>query len=508
MNAIPRTDAVSRPALLLVAGRTVGFAVSFAIPVVLARVFGRAEFGTYKQLFLIYATLFGLAQVGMAESLYYFVPRKPEDAGRHVCNALVTLALVGTACLALLYVARAGIAAWLTNAALAGYLPLIAVFLAFTLVSAVFEIVMVSRKEHASAAWVYAGSDLVRTALLVVPAIALWGLHGVLVGAAAFAVLRLAAMLVYLAREFGRDLRVDVALWRSQLAYALPFALAVGVEVVQANFHQYIVASRFDAATFAIYAVGCLQIPLVDLICTSTANVMMVKMGEEAGDGQQRAALALWHDTTCRLASLIFPLAALLLLTARGIIVTLFTSSYLASVPIFMIWCLTILPSAFSVDGVLRVYAQTRFLLVMNVVRLVLIAVLIGWFLSTFGMSGAVLVTLLGTSLVKAAGVARIARIMNVGIGDVLPWGRLAGIATHAGIAAVPAFWISRSVTLPPLVAVVATSAAYAAMFATVWYLSICWERANVLATLTTLSASPGARLQPAVDVSLEAETD
>src|SRR5207244_7017809 len=137
-----------------------------------------------------------------------------------------------------------------------------------------------------------------------------------------------AAMLAYLGREFGRDLRVDVALWRGQLAYALPFALAVGVEVVQANFHQYVVASRFDAATFAIYAVGCLQIPLVDLVCTSTANVMMVRMAEVAGEGQQ-IALTLWHDTTARLASLIFPLAAFLLLTAHSVIVLLFTNTYL-----------------------------------------------------------------------------------------------------------------------------------------------------------------------------------
>ena len=59
-----------------------------------------------------------------------------------------------------------------------------------------------------------------------------------LVGAVVFAALRLVAMLVYLWREFGRDFRVDAALWRSQLAYALPFALAVGMEVVQANLHQ------------------------------------------------------------------------------------------------------------------------------------------------------------------------------------------------------------------------------------------------------------------------------
>ena len=47
----------------------------------LVRTFNQAEFGTYKQLFLIYGTLYGLAQFGMAESLYYFVPRKPQEAG-------------------------------------------------------------------------------------------------------------------------------------------------------------------------------------------------------------------------------------------------------------------------------------------------------------------------------------------------------------------------------------------------------------------------------------------
>jgi O-antigen/teichoic acid export membrane protein len=467
-----RKDAASRPVFLLVAGRTIGFVTSFFIPVVLARLFGRAEFGTYKQLFLIFGTLSGLAQVGMAESLYYFIPRRPDEAGRHLTNVLATLALLALGCAALLYLARTPIAVWMSNPALAGYLPLLAGFLAVTLVSVVFEIVLVSRKEHMAAASVYAGSDLLRTVCLVVPALAIFGLRGVLVGAIVYAVLRLAAMFVYFRREFGQGLQLDRTLWRGQLLYALPFGLAVGVEIVQANLHQYFVASRFNAETFAIYAVGCLQIPLVDLICTSTANVMMVKMAEEAGDSQRQTALALWHDTTCRLATVVFPLAALLLLTARGIIVSLFTVRYLASVPIFMIWCLTILPSALSVDAVLRVYARTRFLLGMNVLRLALIATSIGWFLSTFGLAGAVMVTLLSTSLVKGLGVIQIARLLRVGLGDVLPWRRLATVGIHAGIAAVPAFWVNRAATWPAPATVVATGAVYALTFGAIWWLA------------------------------------
>ena len=233
MNQLFRKDRTLRPALLLVAGRSAGFVASFAIPIVLARTFDPAAFGTYKQLFLIYTTLYGLAQIGAAESLYYFVPRGSGEAGCRVGNALATLALMGALCFGLLYLTRTSIAAWLTNAQIAGYLPLIGVFLAFTLMTAGFEIVMVSRNEHLKAAGTYAASDVARTALFVLPALVFGTLRAVLVGAAAYAALRLGAMLTYLWREFGNELKVNAVLWRDQLAYALPFALAVGIDVVQ-----------------------------------------------------------------------------------------------------------------------------------------------------------------------------------------------------------------------------------------------------------------------------------
>src|SRR5262245_24392393 len=115
MNGIFRKDGISRPALLLVSGRSIGFVASFAIPVVLARTFDQAVFGTYKQLFLVYATFYGLAQLGAAESLYYFVPRRPSEAGRRVCNAVVTLALMGIVSFGVLYAVRGPIAARFDN---------------------------------------------------------------------------------------------------------------------------------------------------------------------------------------------------------------------------------------------------------------------------------------------------------------------------------------------------------------------------------------------------------
>ena len=462
---------ITRPAALLVTGRVVGLVASFGIGIVLARFFAPAVFGTYKQFFLLYGTLYGLAQLGMAESLYYFVPRNAARTPRYVCNALITLAAAGLVCLAALYGWRSQIAARLTNAALADYMVLAGLFLTFMLMSTVLEIVMVSRKKHLMAAVTYACSDIVRTLFFIVPAFLLGSLRAVFIGATAFAAVRLMLLVVALWREYGREFRIDVGLWREQLAYALPFALAVGVEVIQQNYHQYVVASRFDTATFAIYAVGCLQLPLVDMIMTSTVNVMMVGMAEDASHGQ--ATVALWHETICRLAFLMVPLSIFLLVIARDLIVTLYTSTYAASIPIFMVWALTILPSIFAVNAVLRVFAETRFLLVMNVLRLAMVAGLIGWFLSTFGMSGAVLVTLASTLLVNLVGVARIARLLHLSFAETLPWARLAAIFACAAVAALPVLWITRELALRPIVALGMSSAAYAAVYFGLSYLMV-----------------------------------
>jgi O-antigen/teichoic acid export membrane protein len=275
--------------------------------------------------------------------------------------------------------------------------------------------------------------------------------------------------LIVVWREFRSELRVDVPVLRRQLAYALPFALAVGIEVLHLNWHQYAVASRFDAAAFAVYAVGCLQIPVVDLIVTSAVNVMMVEMAG-ARERSLGEALALWHDTIARLSFLIFPIAAFLLLMAHEVIVVLFTSAYEASVPIFMLWSLTILASVLAVDGVLRVFAQTRYLVVQNLVHLLIVAALAGTFLGYFGLVGAVLVTLLATAVVKTIAVARISRLMAVRLSHALPWRRLATAAACAALAGIPTVWITRSASMVPVVTLAVAALTYALGYAALYF--------------------------------------
>ena len=468
MTTAARKDHVTGPAFLLVAGRTVGMIVTFAIMPILARTFSVEDIGSYKAFFLVYFTMYGLAQLGMAESLYYFVPRAAGGVGRYVCNAALTLLATGLACLALLWGFRQPIAGHFSDPALVNLMVLLGLYLTLTLVTTVLEITMISRKQHMSAAITYALSDVGRTAFFIVPALIFVSVRAVLIGAVTYAAVRLAVMLVVVWRQYGRDFRPDLALWRTQLAYALPFALAVGVEVILISYHQYVIGGRFDINVFAIYAVGCTAIPLVDLIMTSTTSVMMVKMAEDSSD--RHAALGLFHETVSRLTFLMMPLSLALVALASPFIITLYTAKFAASVPIFMVWTLTIIPAVFAVDAMLRVYAQTRFLLITNVVRLAFVVALIAWFLGGFGPVGAVLVTLVAAFVGKGLGVMRIARLLQVPVREVLPWAALTRITARAGAAAVPAWLVATLLDSMPPVALVAGGAVYA-----VTYLVLCY---------------------------------
>jgi len=370
----PETDSVFKPALLLMSGRTVAFAATFFIPLVLARVFDPAQFGTYKQLFLIWGTVYYIAQLGMASSLYYFLPRAPRMAGSYVANSLLFLAASGLVCLGALVIAAPKLGRWLSNNELPQYLPWIGLYVFLMMVSMALEVVLISRGRYLWASATYAISDIARGG----------GLHraGAAVPAARVAPERRRDSgrpsgchhTLLLPQGIPRQLQTGWGAAQEPVGVCAPFGLAVVVEILQASLPQYVVSHLFDPATFAIFAVGCLQIPLVDFAASPTSDVMMVKMQERLAKGRTRAVLEIWHDTTWKLALLFLPLAAFLMVDAREIIVFLFTKRYSASAPIFMVWSAMILLASLQVDGVMRVFAQTRFLLVLNLMRLAIIA--------------------------------------------------------------------------------------------------------------------------------------
>src|SRR6185503_17345244 len=128
---------------------------------------------------------------------------------------------------------------------------------------------------------------------------------------AMFAVARLVATWWVLGGQ-ATGKRWDARLFVNQLVYAAPFGLAMTLAIAQQYAHQFAVSAAVSPDLFALYAVGCFQLPLVDLLYTPTSEVLMVKLGELEGAGRGREGVEAFRQASARLCYLLLPMAAFL----------------------------------------------------------------------------------------------------------------------------------------------------------------------------------------------------
>jgi O-antigen/teichoic acid export membrane protein len=451
----------------LVAGRLVSAALTFALPLVLARLLTPEAFGTYKQFFLIISTVLLTGQLGLTQSLYYFLPRGGRERGAYVVQTLTTLTLLGALFGLVLYLVAPLLGRWLGDGSLTTLRAPLGLFGALSVASAPLEGALISEGRIAGAALAYVLTDGARALLLVLGA-RYGGPRGLFWAAVVSGSLRVVALWLLLAARVLPAARPRRALLTSQLAYALPFAGASYLYVAQRYFSQYAVSASFDAATFALFAVASFHMPVVDIVFTPLSEVMMVHIGQAQHAGDPARVWHAWNDTVQRLAQLLFPATATALLFGPTVLPLLFTHKYDGSVPLFMLATLEIPLWILPLDALLRAANETRFIFKFNAARIAFTAALVSGGIALGGLSGAIAGGITSEALARAGMLARGRTFLGVPLSRVLELGALGRTALAALIACVPAYAAERVLSARALPSLVMAGAVYAAAYVVV----------------------------------------
>jgi O-antigen/teichoic acid export membrane protein len=457
-----KSTGILRQAGPLMLGRGGAILLGFALPLVLTRLLPQAEFGTYKQVWLVVTTGYSMLQLGLSQSLYYFVPRKDGRQRAWLTQASVSLVTLGGVCAALLYAARFVLARQFANPELADFALPMALITWLMIAAAPLEISLTAEGRVRTAATVIFLSDAVRVSASIVPLLLGMGLRGFFWAYVLHGAVRFALQCWFFFRR-GPP-RFEWGLMREQLAYALPFGAAVLLDIPQRTFHQWAVGWSVDAAAFAIYAQGCFQVPIINLLYAPISDILQVRLADPSARDQR---LHFFHDANLRLAAVFLPFTAGMVASASLFIPALFTHTYDRSVPIFQVAILLTPLAALPLDGVLRATGHTRYLFRTFFWRLLLTAAFVLAGLNLFGMIGAIAGHALAESAVRVAMLDRVRRELEAGWREVLPWRQLAVIATASLVAAIPALAIARSAAASsrPFVALGAAAAAYGLVY-------------------------------------------
>ncbi|HEX5753969.1 MAG TPA: lipopolysaccharide biosynthesis protein [Archangium sp.] len=426
----------------LVLARLLGAGLTFCIPFVLARVLGKEEYGTYFQLFLIATTLYYVLPFGVVQSLYYFLPRADEKRP-WLGQTLLSMSGAGLVAGTLVWTLLGPVARQFHNPALLEFRAPLAAYTALLLGAFPLEISLTSQGRTKHSALVYAVSELVRTAAMVLPCLLGFGLHGMMLAVAGFALARFVAAWGVVPRGTGPLLRPG--LWREQLVYAAPFGVAMALAIPQQNAHLYMVAGAVAPALYAVYRVGCSQLPLVDLLYTPTSEVLMVRLGELEKQGRLEEGVVAFREAAGKLAFAFLPFAAFLFAAAPEFIGTFYTAEYLAAVPIFRVSVLGVVFAILPMDGVLRARGHTRSILYSYLLKAVVTVPLVWVGVKQFGLMGAVVSWAVAEVVGKLSLLVRVPAALStpehaLRIRDVIPWRELSKASLAAAAAAAGVF--------------------------------------------------------------------
>jgi O-antigen/teichoic acid export membrane protein len=419
--------------------RLASAALVFALPLVLVRVLSPTVFGLYKQFFLVGGTVLLAGQLGLTQSLFYFLPRGGEGRGAYFTQALASLSALGALAGVVLF---AVLSWWHGTGELAAIRLPLALYTGLMLAASPLEGALISDGKVGTAAFTTVILDVLRAAMLCVGA--LWSPRvGPFWAAALSAALRLAAVLALSVRGVLPTARPTRASFRAQIGYALPFAGAAGLHVLLRSFPQYAISARFDAATFALFSVAAFHIPTVDIVYQPIADVLVAKLSEALAADRRAEAVAAWREAVVRLATILFPATVCAFLFGPQLIVRMFTPTYAAAIPLFFLATLEIPLSMFPPDALLRSLAATRLLFILTVIRLVTTATLVSLGLGLFGLRGAIVGNLIAETLGRALLIAASARRMAIPVARLVPAGPLLLRLLHA-LAAGGVAWVAR----------------------------------------------------------------
>lgn len=435
-----RTSMTVRAAWLLGA-RLLAFLFSFALPLLLVRRLSQHEFGVYKQVFLVVGTAITTLPLGFGMSAFYFLPRERERRGNIVFNIVLFQLLVGGLASLALFIFPQSLAAVFRSTQLTEYAPFIGLIILLWIVAAFLEVVVIANQESKLATILIIISQFTKAFLLLMAALLFNSVWALIYAALVQGVLQAAILLFYLRSRFGNFWRdFSWSVMRMQLSYALPLGVAALLFRVHSDLHNYFVSYRFGAAAYAIYAVGCFNFLLVDMLGEAVGSVMIPRVSYLQSLGSQREILELTARMIRKLAAIFFPLYVFLLITGREVISVLFTPQYLNSWPIFVV-NLTMIPLALiatATDPIVRAYAEHRyFLLKIRALLLPLLFTALYFCTARFGLTGAI-AAVVGVTLIERAAIAfKTATIVGARFSDfelLMDTGKVAVAAVASGL--------------------------------------------------------------------------
>lgn len=315
---------------------------------------------------------------------------KEKDGTNRFFSAFVLLSFFTVLCIILVSVLSKPLSKALLSTNHIPELGLLSLYLFLSVPASLIEYFFLIRDEPKKIVWYGVLSFLVMILLVVFPPLfgmdILFSLYGLL----------LTALLRYLYLWYlmikNTRLVVSVKFIKEHLSLSSPLILSALLGGSAQYVDGFIVTSKFDEATFAVFRYGARELPLVVLIANAFSNAMLPEFGSK---GNMEVSLQRIRNESAKLTNLLFPFSVVLLVLSHALFPIIFNARFEQSATIFNIYLLLIISRLVFPQTILIGLKQTSFIAKASFTELAVNVGLSLWFVNLWGLAGIAYATVL-----------------------------------------------------------------------------------------------------------------
>lgn len=259
-------------------------------------------------------------------------------------------------------------------------------------------------------------SFLIQFVLVVVPAVFNQSIEFILKGLVFSAILRY--IWLWCLFIFFREIHFSYPFVRKHLKLGGPLVAATFLSGSAQFVDGFIVTSRFDEGTFAIFRYGARELPLAMLLANALSSAMLPEFARVENLKENLMKL---KKSVMRLMHFLFPLTAVLLLASHPVFPVLFNPRFEESATIFNIYLLLIISRLLMPQTILNGLKHTGEIMRASFFELILNVTLSLLFVQYFGIAGIAFATFIAYFFEKVYLIFTLKRKLSVPLSDYLP---------------------------------------------------------------------------------------
>lgn len=408
---------VRKGAMTLAVAGFIDYGLQFLVPMVLVRTLSVEEYGEYRLLWLITTTALAFAHLNIPQGLYFFLAREGGgERGAVVANSMAfmaTTAIIAAVCFLVL-------GRHFFHGSYSFAMP---VFLGLWIFAYLLDVLPVADGNPVWQARTIVGLAVLRTLLLSAAAILSHDLVPILYALLIGAAVKSLMVFVYARRAFGfSNLQLSASMFRTQIRYAMPFALASMAFFLRGQADQWIVTGLFSVEKLAVMSVAAAVLPITTLMRRPIISAVLPPISAAMQRGSLDVAKNLVKKTNAASTLFLFPLLGFLFTCADEVVSIVYTDTYREAAAIMRIYLVGMTAGAFASGHLLVAMDRGGSSLRIHVLCLA-VSFAVGLLGAThFGLEGAALGSMTGLVIAEIMFLHVAARAMGTRPVDLVPW--------------------------------------------------------------------------------------